>query len=234
MLIAFLSDLHGNIPALHAVIADVRSQSPEMIICLGDIVGYYPNPSECITIAKTFDQIIKGNHDAFASTGSIPILFNEHARKATMWTFETLPIEERQFLHSLELFASMKIDCSVYLVHGSPSYPLEEYIYPNTAEQLALFEFMELCDIDILALGHTHVPFLERLEKSQRPTRLMINPGSVGQPRDGDPRASYALVDTETLNGRIRRVEYDFEETIQRVINAGLPQTLADRLRMGL
>ncbi|MFX1286521.1 MAG: metallophosphoesterase family protein [Promethearchaeota archaeon] len=246
--LAVISDIHANIMALDAVLKDIEKNFPEVIeyLCPGDLVGYGPNPVEVINrvINETkFVAITKGNHDHAIGGGGRDIAnfatyignFNSHAQEAIKWQAQKLTPEEKTLLYQLPSSRTVPYnEISISIIHGSPQYPLNEYIRPNTPEQKDLFPFMELFEIGILLLGHTHIPFIDKSQSSETGQDiLMCNPGSVGQPRDRDPRASYAVLDLETISAEIIRVEYDIDEVIKRIDEAGLPTFLGERLQKG-
>lgn len=243
MRVAVISDIHGNLPALEAVLQDIGDQV-EQIWCLGDIVGYGPDPNECVERVRQEDLIcVVGNHD-WASLGKVDLEdFNPDARWAAQWTTEQLSRKNLRFLDQLP--ASLVVD-QFTLVHGSPRAPIWEYVtIPSIArENFAFF------DTPVCLVGHTHVPLAfhlpeekpancERRWLDKKETldlnegRWILNPGGVGQPRDGDPRSAYMLLDTEEMSAEIQRVPYPVEKTQQRMEEAGLPQSLIVRLSFG-
>jgi len=238
-----LSDIHGNLPAFEAVLADAPSGLP--VWCLGDIVGYGPKPNECIELLRTLDhECIVGNHD-WAVMGKVDLdYFNPDAQRSVKWTQDELEPANLAYLESLPV-SLIKGDFT--LVHGSPREPVWEYIlYPP----IARLNFAYLSTAHCL-VGHTHVPVkfsfrdhddnhiceMERLPEG-RPEplgngRLIVNPGSVGQPRDGDARASYAMLDTETMICEHRRVSYDIPKIQEQMERARLPARNIMRLSYG-
>jgi predicted phosphodiesterase len=248
MRILILSDIHGNSNALKAVLEhakDGATNQPgyEAVWCLGDLVGYGPDPNECIELVSSFPDLLCliGNHDQ-AALGLTPLArFNYEARSAAAWTKDQLSKESRDFLRSLP----SEITIADYtLTHGSPRQPVWEYILdPQTAD--ANFDFFKT---DYCLVGHTHLPLIfEKREVdpftmplpvpwgellSMSP-RMILNPGSVGQPRDMDPRAAYAILDLETKTWEPRRAEYDVKEVQTRMLEAGLPERQALRLLAG-
>lgn len=236
-----ISDIHANLVAMEAVLAAARTY--DVVWCLGDLVGYGPRPRECIALLRSLPHLcVVGNHD-YAAIGRLKLdEFNPVAQEAFNWTAGALTAGEVAFLDALP---NRIIDDPVTLVHGSPRQPVWEYIYePETA--LANFE---LLDTAVCFLGHTHVCslFIEAevaRGRVQYPRpgeyytigsgRALINPGSVGQPRDGDPRAAYAWLDSRTAAVELRRVAYDIARTQDRMRARGLPAILADRLAVGL
>ena len=246
---ALISDIHSNLEAFQAVLADVRSQGITEIYCLGDIIGYGPNPCECIDLViDSCQTTILGNHDQGALFD--PDGFNRGAEQAIFWTRDQLESNRgapednaRRWDFLGELPRSVREDRLLF-VHGSARQPLSEYVFPediyNQRKIEKIFSLVERYCFQ----GHTHVPgvFTEALQfltpediNNQYPLgpeKLMINVGSVGQPRDGDSRACYAVLDDEKVT--FRRVEYPFEETIRKIYDVPqLDNFLGDRLREG-
>jgi predicted phosphodiesterase len=240
MRIAVISDIHANLVAFEAVLE--ACQPYDVVWCLGDVIGYGPRPHECIQLLRSLPHLcIVGNHD-YAAIGRLNLEeFNPIAQRATAWTASSLTVDDVSFLSSLP---SRIIDDPVTLVHGSPRQPVWEYIYePVTAR-----ENFSLLDTPICFIGHTHICslFLENevargLMRQPQPGdryltsygRAMINPGSVGQPRDGDPRAAFAIYDSEIGAVDFYRVEYDVISTQRQMEAAGLPAPLSRRLTVG-
>lgn len=220
-----ISDIHSNAPALQAVLEDLDRVDVERVLCAGDVVGYYPFPNETIDMMARARVIsIQGNHDR-AVLRIDPSMMNLHAADAVLWTASVLNEGSRRFLCSMPLNTTVRSDrraMSVY--HGSPRDPIE-YIY----EEDAAGGLLRLARCSVLVLGHTHIPYAKWF-----PEGLIVNPGSVGQPRDGDPRASYSVIDTE--EGRVdnHRVEYDLEAVERRFERTNLHRWLLERLRMGV
>lgn len=220
MRVAVLADVHANLPALKAVFRDIGKGR---IHCAGDLVGYNPYPNEVVELVKKHEVICTlGNHDQGVLTGST-VWFNPYAAKALNWTREHLTKENHGFLASLPFYHSSEF----YMVHGSPRNYLDEYVSEDYPDEV-LNGFFNLTGKDVMCLAHTHVPFVKRLDNG-----LLFNPGSVGQPRDLDPRASYALLDLEKREAEIKRVEYDVEAVVNDLIEEGLPEVLGYRLREG-
>ncbi len=245
---ALISDIHSNLEALEAVLADIRAQGITEIYCLGDIIGYGPNPCECIDLVMKCDLCILGNHDQGALFD--PEGFNSGAERAIFWTRDQLEnsrdsaeVRQRRWDFLGELPRSKRENGLLY-VHGSARNPLNEYVFPediyNQRKMEKLFSLIERHCFQ----GHTHVPgvFTESMsfyspEEIHYEYRLgeqktMINVGSVGQPRDNDPRACYVVLEDEVV--RFRRVDYPFEKTIQKIYDTPeLDNFLGDRLRDG-
>jgi len=237
---AILSDIHGNLEALRAVLADARDRV-DAFLCLGDIVGYGADPEACIElVAEHCQMVVGGNHEQ-AVAGRIDLnWFNPYARAAAEWTHDRLDDDQRAWLGSLPLVSEVG---DATLVHASPAYP-EEWEYLVSAEDgFAAFGAFttRLCFV-----GHSHLPGMwvqgswgrgheaGDVKVAIDPGgRYIINVGSVGQPRDHDPRAAYALWDAEARTLAIRRVTYDLDAARAKIVAAGLPRFLADRLAAG-
>jgi diadenosine tetraphosphatase ApaH/serine/threonine PP2A family protein phosphatase len=238
-----LSDIHANLPALEAVLQDAPPF--DRIWCIGDVIGYGPDPSECVELLREYEHdCIAGNHD-WATLGRLDSDdFNPDARRALEWTRTHLDGAGRAYLEQLP--TSLTFD-DFTLVHGSPRQPVWEYIlYAGVAA--SNFEYF---NTPYCFVGHTHAPaiFEETHENGfvsaitflpmyddpidLPANRLIINPGSVGQPRDSDPRSSYLILDTDARTILYRRVEYPVEKTQQRMYQLGLPMRLAARLSNG-
>ncbi len=234
MIIALISDIHSNLEALEAVWDEIKDA--DAFLCMGDLVGYGASPNEVVDFvrrqmgSRTF-LCVRGNHDNAIAFGA-DWGFNPYARQAVRWHQRVMTIENLEFLRRLPVRQLFEDDTgrSYLLIHGSPRAPLDEYLFPwlPESEFKAVLSYVRQDD---LLVGHTHVPMLKVIEG-----RRIINPGSVGQPRDGDWRASYAIIDTEREppdNIEFHRVEYDVEEAARKIIEAGLPMFLANRLFEG-
>jgi len=242
MRVAVVSDIHSNLHALEAVLAAIDAEAPDELWCLGDLVGYGPRPNECCAaIAESADVCLAGNHD-LAVRGTIDLAeFHGDAGIAASWTREVL---EPQWQTLLERLKPEGAAHGVALYHGSARDPVWEYVLSDEAALATL----ELADSPLVLVGHSHVAL--RVVRSgddleggvaQAGTELefgnvraLLNPGSVGQPRDGDPRAAYLLLDLEAQHASFRRVEYDVERTQREMRDAGLPEMLAGRLELGM
>lgn len=243
-----MSDIHGNLEALTAVLADAERQGVEQFICLGDVIGYGPNPRECIDLVMQFDICILGNHDVGALFD--PENFSSGAERAIFWTRSQLedasagPDQARRRLEFLAELPRSHREDGLMFVHGSARNPLNEYIFPedvyNTRKIDKVFGVVDRCCFQ----GHTHVPgvFTQEMRffspgeiRDQfvlGSGKAMVNVGSVGQPRDGDPRSCYVCLNDEIV--QFRRVEYPFETTIEKIYAVGeLDNFLGDRLREG-
>jgi diadenosine tetraphosphatase ApaH/serine/threonine PP2A family protein phosphatase len=241
MKVALLSDIHGNLEAFQAVSESLAALRADEIIFLGDIVGYGANPNECITMLRNLTECcIAGNHDFAAVNKTDVKYFNTHAREAVAWTKKVLTEENTRFLSSLPLFGARH---GFVYVHSTPMHPqLWDYIFLLSEASVSFNSFKEpLCFV-----GHSHYPTIFIQEESgalseaesaainlRDDCRYIINIGSVGQPRDGSPLASFGLYDTETKKYRLVRVEYDVATAQQKILDAGLPPFLAARLALG-
>jgi putative phosphoesterase len=219
MKIGLISDVHGNLIALEEVLKHLNHC--DVIYCAGDVVGYYPYPNEVIEMFKTHGiRSVMGNHDYAVASGDF-FGFNPYARQAGEWTRDHLTDENLDWLMSLPL--SIELEWfNIY--HGMPAddlRALEEYIYPNDPRIRYSLEELE----KNVVVGHTHVQFIVRHKDW-----FFANPGSVGQPRDGDPRSAFAIYDTERNEIEFKRVKYDIKEVYEAVIKAGLPEFLGERL----
>ncbi|TDI94981.1 MAG: metallophosphoesterase [Caldithrix sp.] len=238
---AIISDIHGNLEALESVIAEIEKKGVDTILCLGDVVGYGPNPNECVDIIrKRAEVILAGNHD-YAPIGKLDVsYFNPWARSAIEWTADHLTQSSVDFLIELPL----KIDLDGFtIVHATPQNP-EEWNYINTIGDAAL-NFPEF-NSQICFIGHSHVPMAiyvtenneHRVSKKnplkiKKSRRYIINVGSVGQPRDLNPKASFSIYDNKTNVYENFRVGYAVAETQRKIRETQLPEFLAERLAAG-
>jgi putative phosphoesterase len=226
--LSVISDVHANLEALEAVLDEVEGLE---VICLGDFVDYGADPNEVIKeLRRVGARSIMGNHDSAALTGDTT-LFNPRAAMSAMWTRTRLTDESRQYLEVLPEELRIRFDdAELYFAHGSPDDHLWEYVDPRTDSNLFGF-FLDRLRVQGIGLGHTHVPFVWREKQG-----VVFNPGSVGQPRDGDRRAAYAVVTVSMglVEVELKRVEYDYETAASKIIAAGLPAAHAERLRTGI
>jgi predicted phosphodiesterase len=240
---AIIADIHANLSAFQAVLQDIRSNGgADEIWCLGDIVGYGPQPNECIELVKKYCAIcVPGNHD-LAAIGKLDLsFFNPAAAESCQWTAAQLNVMNVRYLEDLPGEGAEIGD--FMLVHGSPSNHMLEYIISaGIADKNFAYFSNKFC-----LVGHSHVPAAFKLEGSitqsihltvgiglvMHAHRMIVNPGSVGQPRDGDPRASYAIYDSEGMMLRLYRVEYNISATQDKMMQAGLPVPLVTRLEKG-
>jgi putative phosphoesterase len=222
MRIGLIADVHGNIHGLNACLEDIHRQNVDKILCAGDVVGYYPFVNEVIdALIKNNVDTIKGNHEAYF-LGQIPVSQERFAQYSLSWVAANINTQSRKFIEQLPETYELNIDGKkLKMFHGSP-WSIEDYIYPNFES----FErFMEI-EADWLVLGQTHIPML----RSVGPLTI-INPGSCGQPRDYNPLASYAVLNSTDMEVEFRRVEYDIDAVCEKVIAEGLWKELATILR---
>jgi len=241
---AIISDIHSNLEALQAVLKTIEQEKIDKIVCLGDIVGYGPNPNECLDLVKRSCEIIlTGNHDFACIENSELFYFNQYAKQAIEWTLTELSREKLNYLSNLKLDAKIE---NYYLVHSSP-YDPRSWDYILSLDE-AIFNFSKFNE-NICFIGHSHHPiiYIEYLENNilkynlkvvnklqlDENERYIINVGSVGQPRDGNPNAAFAIIDSSNQVYELKRVNYDINKTYQKMISVDLPQFLADRLLMG-
>ncbi len=231
-IIAIISDIHANLSALKAVLRKINSMNVDEIWCNGDIVGYYTEPSETLNLVKStcHSNIIKGNHDHAAAIGIVPEHFNYAAAYAINWTSLNLTMEERAFLYCLPTMKILEREGKrLLMVHGTIEYPLDEYMKNDQQVLDQYIEFLDLLNIDILFTGHTHVPFTYKADN-----RTIVTSGSVGQPRDNDPRANFSIYDTNNEEIYFHNVEYDYSPAVEGIEENHLPQILAKRLSRGV
>jgi putative phosphoesterase len=224
MRLAFISDVHSNLPALESVLEAAEESGAEQILNAGDIVGYNPYPNQVIRLLESKGvQSIQGNHDRATLSGDTS-WFNPYAAKAIDWTRDQLDRQSERFLAGLPLeLDANRADTRLRLVHGSPADP-DEYVFPHQANA----HLLRLAGTQVLVMGHTHIPFVKRTKGG-----LLLNPGSVGQPRDGDPRASWARLDLPQGEVGVERTSYDFEAVQREIRERALPEFLAERLEIG-
>ena len=239
---AVFADIHSNLEAWQAVLRSFKKKKIDGFICAGDIVGYGPDPQECIKLLKGLTPapfIVGGNHD-WAVAGKLDIAyFNAYAKEAILWTAKNLSPDDKDYLGSLSLIQEGD---NFTLVHGSLDQP-EEFKYILDIQDAG--PSFRILRKNILFVAHSHRPFILGMQRGwlrhKEPVKLsfcgqekyIINVGSIGQPRDGDPRACYLIYDTETNLVELERVEYDIFTAGQRIIKAGLPGKLAGRLVVG-
>ena len=235
--IAIFSDVHANLLALEKIVEDATAQGVNSFACLGDIVGYGPNPGDCITFIQELKCVcVKGNHDEYVVDGFDLSDFNPQAKASLEWTRNNLSDNQKQWLS--ELPYSRRLGRNT-LVHSSLDEP-ETWDYvrnENDARRVMRLQNTPLC-----FYGHTHVPVIYKSERGmtikqevgnftqEGGCKYLINTGSVGQPRDGDPRSSYVIFDRIERTVEFRRVEYDLQTVANEILGHGLPDWLADRL----
>ncbi|MBI5888550.1 MAG: metallophosphoesterase family protein [Deltaproteobacteria bacterium] len=241
---AVISDIHSNLEALEAFLKKAASLGINEILCLGDIVGYNANPNECCALMReTNARCIMGNHDSRAIGLEDTFGFNRYAEEAVLWTARELTAQNRDFLEKLP--RSLIVENKFLAVHGWVN-DTDRYIIGESAT-LRNFELMKQFTppVKLCFFGHTHVPvvYVEGGEKTDGSAigqlqlsgndSSLINPGSIGQPRDSDPRASFLVYDSKKSTVQFHRVEYDIKTAAEKVIAANLPRRLAERLRLG-
>ncbi len=239
---AFLGDIHGNTEALEAVLTAIRAENIEKIVCLGDIVGYGAEPARCLEMIRELKcDVIAGNHD-WAAVGKVSIdCFNAYAKAAAIWTREQLTDEQKDWILTLPLTLTYP-DCAV--AHGTFHQP-EAFNYIQTVfDAQQSFESLRKLGAKLGFLGHSHVPVgffdtdpitytLDGDIPIDEEISIMVNAGSVGQPRDENNKASFAVLDSTTKQVTINRVEYDIDAAANKIREVGLPEILAARLYQG-
>jgi predicted phosphodiesterase len=240
MRVAVISDVHGNYHALETVLREIDAERVDAVWCLGDTVGYGPLPNECCaTVEERADVCLVGNHDLVV-LGKLSVAdFNDEAAAAALWTADVLTPESRAFLESLKPLGRAE---GVDLFHASARDPVWEYVLSEEAAQATL----ELSAAPLVLVGHSHIALAITFDGQEvlgglapdgtdieLESRWLLNPGSVGQPRDGDPRAAWMLLDLERRFAAFRRVQYPIEQTQRELRERGLPRSLASRLGHG-
>lgn len=237
-------DIHGNLEALEAVLADMEDQGVTHPLCLGDLVGYNANPAECVEAIRALDcPTVLGNHDELVALGKAPAGFSEAARVSLEFSLSRLSPAQRNYLRRLPL---VRIEDPITLVHATLDGPQSWGYLTSRLEAQTSFSYQKT---PLAFVGHTHRPGAFLLEKEVRPiefrhvevhpdrTRIgrkfIFNVGSVGQPRDGDWRAAYALYSQEDQVVELRRVNYNVEKAATKIVKAGLPESLSKRLFKG-
>ena len=238
---AIISDIHSNLEALESVLDQIEKEQVDKIFCLGDVVGYGPNPNECIELIRDkCELILTGNHDYACVEPSELYYFNRFAKQAINWSLDHITEENLQFLSKFTFKTTLN---NILYTHANPHTP-ETWEYVLSIDD-AIFNFSQFTE-HICFIGHSHKPIIYIEDKKQKYTfneereielqpdcRYIINVGSVGQPRDSNPASAFAVVDTSTKNYELIRTGYDVEKTHKKMIAAGLPEFLADRLLIG-
>lgn len=234
MKIAIFSDIHGNQEALVNVLRDIDEQNPDHVFCLGDLVGYGPRPNEVIeTIREAEIPTVMGNYDegvgyekGDCGCAYVTDVEKANGQQSIEWTTEQVSPENKEYLRSLH--NKIEFNANGYqmlLVHGSPR-RINEYLYEDRPKR-SLVRMFKSVEADVVVCGHTHKPYHRKIAGVH-----LINDGSVGKPKDGDPRACYALITLEDrVSVEFRRVEYPVESVAEEIIDAGLPEAFADALR---
>jgi predicted phosphodiesterase len=236
---AVIADIHANLEAFEVVLADTKEQKCTHYCCVGDVVGYNANPKECLDIVRSMGMpVVKGNHDEYCSSEEDLEGFNPHAAEAVNWTRKQLGKEDRQWLRELKY---VRLVASFSMVHATLDGPQRwGYVFDKLAAA-ASFTYQ---NTSVCFFGHTHVPvaFVRdsvvrggtyskfRVEPGKK---YFVNVGAVGQPRDGNPKAGYVIYDLNEGTIELRRLDYDIQKAQKKIMEAGLPQRLADRLALG-
>ncbi|MDB6030565.1 MAG: Metallophosphoesterase [Verrucomicrobiales bacterium] len=236
---AVIADIHANLEALEVVLEDSRNQKCTHYCCVGDVVGYNANPKECLEIVRTMAMpCVKGNHDEYCSTNETLEGFNPHAADAVNWTRQQLTEEDKQWLRD---FKYIRLVASFSMVHATLDGPQRWGYVFDKLMAAASFTYQ---NTSVCFFGHTHVPlaFIRDSQvrggtyskfKVEPGKKYFVNVGSVGQPRDGNPKAAYVVYDLDEGSIELRRLDYDIPKAQKKIIEAGLPQRLADRLAFG-
>lgn len=239
MKFAIFGDIHANLEGLEAVLADAEAHDCTHFVCMGDIVGYNANPSECLDIVRRMEcPVIKGNHDEEAAATTSLVGLNPLAEQSMTWTRSALSDEEKQYLRDLRYVRQVR---DFTIVHATLDTPSGWGYVTNKFDAMASFSYQYT---PVCFFGHTHAPkfyvkgmsvTVERGEsiEIQPSQKYFINVGSAGQPRDGDWRVAYAIYDMSAQRVTIRRLEYDIQTTQAKIRKAGLPDMLAERLEHG-
>jgi predicted phosphodiesterase len=234
-----IADIHGNLEALQVVLEDIKQQRCTHVVCLGDVVGYGANPKECLDIIRGMNiPVVKGNHDEYIGSAENPEGFNDAAAEAVAWSRNQLTEDDRKWLRDLKYF---RLVANFSIVHATLDAPQRWGYVFEKLEAAASFTYQ---NTQVCFFGHTHVPvaFIRdtgvrggtyskfRVESGKK---YFVNVGSVGQPRDGDPRSSYVIYDLSQQTIEIRRLDYDIPTAQRKIRAAGLPERLAERLASG-
>jgi predicted phosphodiesterase len=236
---AVIADIHANLEALDVVLNDAKEQKCTHYCCLGDVVGYNANPKECLDIVRSMGMpCVKGNHDEYCSTDEDLEGFNPHAAEAVNWTRRQLRPEDRLWLRELKY---VRLVASFSIVHATLDGPQRwGYVFDKLAAA-ASFTYQ---NTSVCFFGHTHVPVAFVRDsmvrggtyskfKAEPGKKYFVNVGAVGQPRDGNPKAGYVVYDMDEGTIELRRLDYDIPTAQRKIMEAGLPQRLADRLALG-
>jgi predicted phosphodiesterase len=236
---AIIADIHSNLEAFEVVLRDIEAQKCDQIVCLGDIVGYNANPKECLKIVRELNiPCIKGNHDEYCSTNEPMEGFNPHAADAIAWTRQQLDEDEKKFLRELKY---IRLINNFTIVHATLDVPQRWGYVFDKLMAAASFTYQ---NTNVCFFGHTHVPLAFIRDsvvrggtyskfKVEPGKKYFVNVGSVGQPRDNNPKAGYVIYDMNEMTIELRRLDYDIKKAQAKIIAAGLPQRLADRLAVG-
>ena len=236
---AIIADIHGNLEAFQTVLDDIKTQDIQQIVCLGDVVGYNANPKECLDVVRAMNiPCVKGNHDEYCSTDDALEGFNPNAADAVHWTRQQLSTEEREWLRDLK-YTRMIGNFSI--VHATLDAPQRwGYVFDKLAAAASFpYQTTPVC-----FFGHTHVPVAFMRDTAVRggtyskfkvdpSKKYFVNVGAVGQPRDNNPKAAYVIYDTDAGTIELRRLDYDIAAAQKKILDAGLPERLAERLEFG-
>jgi predicted phosphodiesterase len=239
MKFAIIADIHANLEAFQVVLADIKDQKCTHYACVGDVVGYGANPKECLAIVRQMGMpCVKGNHDEYCSTDDQLDGFNPHAAEAVNWTRGQLSADERQWLRDLKYF---RMVTSFSMVHATLDGPQRWGYVFNKLDAAASFTYQ---NTGVCFFGHTHVPVAFIRDsvvrggtyskfKVEQGKKYFVNVGSVGQPRDNNPKAAYVVYDVDDGTIELRRLDYDIPAAQKKILEAGLPPRLAERLAYG-
>jgi predicted phosphodiesterase len=236
---AIIADIHGNLDAFQVVLDDIKAQNATHIVCLGDVVGYNAQPKECLQIVRDMNiPCVKGNHDEYCSSEDALEGFNPHAADAVHWTRNQLDAEEKQWLRDLKY---TRMAANFTMVHATLDAPQRwGYVFDKLAAAASFpYQNTQMC-----FFGHTHVPVAFMRDsvvrggtyskfKIDASKKYFINVGAVGQPRDNNPKSAYVLYDMDAGTIELRRLDYDIAAAQKKIIDAGLPERLAERLAYG-
>ena len=236
---AIIADIHGNLEAFQVVLEDIRAQKATHIVCLGDVVGYNANPKECLQIVRDLNiPVVKGNHDEYCSSENHLEGFNPHAAEAVIWTRNQLSTDDKQWLCDLKY---SRMAANFTMVHATLDAPERwGYVFDKLAAAASFpYQNTQKC-----FFGHTHVPVAFMRDtvvrggtyskfKVDSSKKYFINVGAVGQPRDNNPKAAYVIYDMDAQTIELRRLDYDIEAAQKKILAAGLPERLAERLAYG-
>jgi predicted phosphodiesterase len=236
---AIIADIHANLEAFEVVLQDIKEQNCTHFACLGDVVGYNANPKECLDIVRRMNiPCVKGNHDEYCSNDNNMEGFNPHAAQAVSWTRQQLTEEDRAWLRELKY---LRLVASFTIVHATLDGPQRwGYVFDKLAAA-ASFTYQ---NTPVCFFGHTHVPVAFIRDsvvrggtyskfKVEPGRKYFVNVGSVGQPRDGNPKAAYVVYDMDEGSIELRRLDYDIPKAQKKILDVGLPPRLAERLSMG-
>lgn len=227
--VTVIADIHGNLPSFRKFLG---RNNPDVLINAGDVIGYNPFPDECISLLRETKAInLLGDHEWCLLHKNFSMI-NPYARKVLEWSLGEISQANIDFIKNFNFLEKTEVEkIKIAMCHGSPKDPLWEYIYPGTLAK-RLNEFLTHVGADILILAHTHIPFVRKVKNG-----LIINPGSIGQPRDGNPSPSFITIEIEgdvVKNVKLNRYSYDLTKVINKIIDENLPKFLAERLYMGI